>query len=124
VTETCAFCGATAPASAMDVTGHGLRCTSCAARAQLETFKHGEPGMAEHLTQAEIAGVARDAGREALGGVALAALGVGGFVLSGFALMFGGLALGGFGMVGHGLHRRRQAQRALGDAPDARVVKR
>ena len=108
----------------MDVTGHGPRCTQCAARAQLETFKHGEPGMAEHLTQAEMLGVAREAGREALGGAALAAFGIGAFVLSGFALMFGGLTVGGFAMVGHGLHRRRQARRAIGDAPDARVVKR
>jgi len=107
----------------MDLTGHGPRCTACAAKAQLETFRRGELGMAEHLTRDEMVGVSRQAAREALAGIGVTAVGAGLFAVSG-TLMCAVLACSGFGMLAHGLHRRRMARRAIGDVPDARVVKR
>ena len=71
-----------------------------AAKAQLETFQHDERGMAEHLTRDDMVVVSRQAARAPRS------------------------RLSGFAVVAHGLYRRREAQRAIGEVPEARVVKR
>jgi hypothetical protein len=119
----CAFCGATAATSAMDMTGHGMRCNACAARAQLDVYRHGERGMGEHLAHDELVEVARAGGREALLGFAATAASAAMFAASG-ALALGGLAVAGVGMLARGVYRRTQAKRALGELAGARVVKR
>jgi hypothetical protein len=124
VTESvCAFCGATAQTNAMDMTGHGMRCNDCAARAQLDVYRHGERGMGEHLAHDELVAVARAGGREALLGVATTVVTAVFFAASG-ALLLGGLAMAGVGMVARGAYRRTQAKRALDELAGARVIKR
>jgi hypothetical protein len=123
VTAVCAFCGATAPASAMDMTGHGMRCNACAARAQLDVYRHGDRGMGEHLAHDELVEVARAGGREALLGLAGTAVSAVFFAMSG-AFVLGGLAAVGVGTFARGVYRRTQAKRALGELAGARVVKR
>lgn len=127
-TATCAFCGAQAPTSTMDMTGHGMRCTQCAAKAELDAYRGGRNDMAQHLTRGELEGVVRAGANEAWGGVAL---GLGGALLSVISLsaggtiviVFTGMMTAGFGMIGHGLYRRKQALAAISQMPDARVVR-
>lgn len=78
----------------------------------------------------ELEGIARSGALEALVGAGGVVLGVGLAVLLSalgqlgqLAARFpGALVLGGFAALVHGLYRRRQARRALRDAPTARVV--
>jgi len=118
----CASCGAERPVGQMELTGHGLRCVQCQAKAELDRFRGGHSEMAEHLTRGELEQVVRDGGREVVVGIAVA---LGGAALTlkwpfyGIAVLFGG-----FGASGRGLYRRRQAKRAIASMPDARVVRR
>ena len=111
------------------MTGHGMRCTHCAARAELAAYKSGGGNdMAQHLTRGELEAVVRSGTNEAWGGVAFA---VGGALLTlisvsaggRIVMVFTGMALSGFGMLGHGLYRRKQALSAIRQMPDARVVR-
>jgi hypothetical protein len=105
----------------MDMTGHGLRCMQCQAKAELDRFRGGHSEMAEHLTRGELEQVVRDGGREVAIGIGVA---LGGAALTlkwpfyGIAVLFAG-----FGASGRGLYRRRQAKRAIAAMPDARVVR-
>jgi hypothetical protein len=130
----CASCGGEAPASAMDMTGHGLRCHTCAARAELAIFHggHGANGMAEHLTRAELDVIVVDSRRDIGRGVlaitgGAAAFGVGWLLHAhsfvplyiAFAGVFGGL-----GLIGYALYRGGMAKAAIRQSPDARVIQR
>lgn len=119
----CVFCGATGSAATMDVTGHGPRCPRCTAVAEQQPMAGGEASMAAHLTPDELRAVARAGTREAGFGLALAAV-VGAGLASGIAVAAFVVPLfTGLGMAGRGLHRRRQARRALAEQPSARVVR-
>jgi hypothetical protein len=117
-TAACAFCGTSTATSAMDMTGHGWRCSKCALTSELDAYRNGPAGMADHLTRGELETVVQNGGREALLGVAIA---IGGLILTLASLsaggrvvmVFGGAMAAGFGMAGHGLHRRREAARIV-----------
>jgi hypothetical protein len=117
----CASCGAERPASKMELTGHGLRCVQCQAKAELDRFHGAHSDMAEHLTRGELEQVVRDGGREVVIGIGVA---IGGAALT-LKWPFYGLAVlfAGFGGSGRGLYRRRHAKRAIATMPDARVVR-
>jgi hypothetical protein len=126
---TCAFCGEQAPASAMDLTGHGLRCVQCAARSELAAADGHTAGMAEHLTREELEDVVSGGTTEAVLGAMLAVGGALATVVSIAAgvqiiVVFTGAMAVGLGMLGHGLYRRKHAAAAIRNAPDARVVTR
>ncbi|HWO20013.1 MAG TPA: hypothetical protein VNO30_14605 [Kofleriaceae bacterium] len=128
-TATCAFCGAEAPQSKMDMTGNGWRCAACAVRSDLAVVQGRPTGMAEHLTPGELEAVVKQGGQEALLGGLLAVGGLAGTVL-GFAvggrivIVFSGAMIAGLSMLGHGLYRRKQARAALAHLPGARVITR
>jgi hypothetical protein len=127
-TANCAFCGTETPTAAMDMTGNGWRCASCALRSEIATARGRPAGMGEHLTQSELRGVAAAGANEAVLGVLLAVGGLVGtamFLAAGGQLIvvFSGAMIGGLSMLGHGLYRRKHALAALRDAPAARVIK-
>jgi len=125
-TAACAFCGATVPTSAMDLTGHGWRCATCQLESQIAEARGTSNPMTEHLTRGEIEDIVIAGGREALGGAGLVlAGGLGTLVLSGGSVIvvLTGVIATGLGMIAHGLYRRKLAKHALRDAPVARVVR-
>ena len=124
----CAFCGTSAPAASMDMTGHGWRCVSCTARSELDKARTGGGNeMAEHLTPQELQGIVRAGRTEGFSGLGLSVLGVV-LTIASFAtggsvvVLFSGLTFGGLAMAGHGFHRSRKAAAALAQMPSARVV--
>jgi hypothetical protein len=118
--ETCRFCGALAPATTMDMTGHGWRCTTCTARAAFETFNRGgDNDMGQHLNRRELEKVSRDGGNELFLGVVLAVLSglfIGVVLAAGSVRglsVTGIVFVGALAMASHGAHRRGKARRAL-----------
>jgi hypothetical protein len=125
-TVACAFCGTQQAASTMDMTGHGWRCVSCAARSELSKARGGSD-MAEHLTPNELRGIVQAGGNEAWAGAGLGLAGVALTALSfssggQIVVVFTGMMFGGFAMLGHGLHRRKKAAEALRHFPSARAI--
>lgn len=128
-TAPCAFCGTTAPTAAMDMTGNGWRCATCALKSEIATARGRPAGMGEHLTQSELRGVVAAGTNEAWVGALVGIGGLAGTLLtfasgSQILVVFSGAIVGGFSALGHGLYRRKHALAALQDAPSARVVKR
>jgi hypothetical protein len=124
--QTCAFCGQLAEASSMDLTGKGPRCLACTARSIDSAPVEGD--LREHLSQQEIEKVFALATYEMATGVGLSILGLVLTLVSvaaggTFMIAFTGLFAAGQGGFWHGLHRRRQASRALRDAPQAKLIR-
>jgi hypothetical protein len=113
----------------MDLTGHGLRCRECSARAELAIYKSGNADnrMSEHLTRHELDRVVIDSRKQILVGVGALILAVAAYLFAlgvgGVMYMMGGCVAFGIGAIARGLYRGQMAKAAIRQAPDARLIK-